>query len=154
MIKGVNPVDKTKLNAKQELFAVNVVENGGDKVKARKDAGYSMSMSPASQGVDADNLYNHPKISLRVSQLQRIADKIAKKRFSISIEQRLEWLKEVAEAGLTIQEITKGEDKVKQRENLPAVTGAIRVMNEMLGTDPETAGAKPVKVIIGVQDAS
>ena len=145
---------KDKLNAKQEAFAVNVVENGGDKVKARKDAGYSMAMSAASQGVDADNLYNHPKISLRVSQLQRIADKIAKKKFSITIEQRLEWLKEVAEAGLTVQKITKGEDVIEQRENLPAVTGAIRVMNEILGTDEETGKTKPVKVFIGVQDAS
>ena len=143
-----------KLQPKQESFAVNVVKNGGDKVKARKDAGYSAAMSKASQGVDADNLYNHPKISLRIAELQRVADKIAKEKFSISIEQRLMWLKEVAEAGLTIQKVTKGEDVIEQCENLPAVTGAIRVMNEILGTDGDSSETKPVKVIIGVQDAS
>lgn len=145
---------KYKLQPKQEAFAVNVVKNGGDKVKARKDAGYSMGMSAASQGVDADTLYNHPKISLRIAELQSVADKIANEKFSISIEQRLMWLKEITEAGLTKQIITKGEDTLEQRENLPAATGAIRVMNEILGTDGESSGTKPVKVIIGVQDAS
>lgn len=147
-------MDRAKLNAKQELFAVEVVTNGGDKVKARESAGYSMSMSKASQGRDADTLFNHPKISPRIEELQKKADKIANEKFSISIEQRLMWLKEVAEAGLTMQTVMKGETAVEQRENLPATTGAIRVMNEILGTDGETEGTKPVKVIIGVQDAS
>lgn len=144
----------SKLQPKQEAFAVNVVLNGGDKVKARKDAGYSTAMSRASQGVDADKLYNHAKISLRIAELQLEADKIAKEKFSISVEQRLMWLKEVAEAGLTKQLITKGEDVVEQRENLPATTGAIRVMNEILGTDEQGEATKPVKVFIGVEDAS
>lgn len=144
----------SKLQPKQELFAVNVVLNGGDKVKARKEAGYSTAMSKASQGVDADKLYNHAKISLRIAELQLEADKIAKEKFGISIEQRLRWLQEVAEAGLTKQLITKGEDVVEQRENLPATTGAIRVMNEILGTDEQGDSTKPVKVFIGVEDAS
>lgn len=144
----------SKLQPKQELFAVNVVVNGGDKVKARKDAGYSTAMSKASQGVDADKLYNHAKISLRIAELQLEADKVAKEKFSITIEQRLMWLKEVAEAGLTKQLITKGDDVVEQRENLPATTGAIRVMNEILGTDEQGDATKPVKVFIGVEDAS
>lgn len=144
----------SKLQPKQELFAVNVVTNGGDKVKARKDAGYSTAMSKASQGVDADKLYNHAKISLRIKELQLQADKVAKERFNITIEQRLRWLQEVAEAGLTKQLITKGEDVVEQRENLTATTGAIRVMNEILGTDEQGETTKPVKVFIGVKDAS
>lgn len=143
-----------KLQPKQELFAVKVVQNGGDKVKARKDAGYSTAMSKASQGVDADKLFNHAKISLRIAELQLEADKIAKEKFGITIEQRLRWLQEVAEAGLTKQLITKGEDILEQRENLPAVNGAVRVMNEMLGVDELGDKAKPVKVFIGVQDAS
>ncbi|MDB4261452.1 hypothetical protein N9878_01155 [bacterium] len=143
-----------KLQPKQEQFAVNVVVNGGDKVKARKDAGYSTAMSKASQGVDADKLFNHAKISLRIKELQIEADKVASKVFGITIEQRLRWLKEVAEAGLTKQLITKGEDILEQRENLPAVTGAVRVMNEMLGTDELGDETKPVKVYIGVEDAS
>ena len=119
-----------KLQPKQEAFAVHVVQNGGDKVKARADAGYSMNMSKPSQCVDADNLYNHPKISLRISELQIEADKIAKAKFTISIEQRLEWLNEVALAGLETYSDQQGNQR---RENLSATSGAVKVMNEMLG---------------------
>ncbi len=142
------------LNGRQESFAVNVVKNGGDKVKARSDAGYSTKMSMPSQGKEADTLYNHPKIHPRIVELQKIASVIANEKFTVTIEQRVKWLQEVAEAGLTKQTITKGEDTIEQRENLPAVTGAIRVLNEMLGTDEQSDKVKPVKVFIGVEDAS
>lgn len=122
------------LNARQEAFAKEVVLNGGDKVKARADAGYSMKMSKASQGVDADTLYNHPKISLRIAELQVEADRTAKERFTISIEQRLEWLNEVATAGLSTYSDMHGNQR---RENLSATTAAVKTMNEMLGVGGE-----------------
>lgn len=85
------------LNARQEAFAVNVVKNGGDKVKARAEAGYSTKMSKASQGVDADKLYNHAKISLRIAELQKEKDAIAKREFQIDAEYVLKRLKQIDE---------------------------------------------------------
>lgn len=83
------------LQPKQEAFAVNVVANGGDKVKARADAGYSTKMKMVSQGVDADKLFNHAKISLRIAELQKEKDAIAKKEFQIDAEYVLRRLKQI-----------------------------------------------------------
>tara|TARA_R110000787_G_scaffold286299_1_gene404024 strand:+ start:55 stop:489 length:435 start_codon:yes stop_codon:yes gene_type:complete len=140
-----------QLNAKQEAFAKAVVLNGGDKVKARAKAGYSVAMSNASQGVDADKLYNHAKISLRITILQKEADLIAKKMFSISVEQRLKWLKDITEAGLDTYNDAQGN---KRREGLGAARSAIETMNTILGTNDNADKVKPVKVFVGVQDAS
>lgn len=85
----------SQLNAKQEAFANAVVLNGGDKVKARAQAGYSTVMSNASQGVDADKLYNHAKISLRIAELQAIKDTLANDEFKIDSEYVLRRLKEI-----------------------------------------------------------
>jgi hypothetical protein len=142
---------KTKLQPKQEAFAVNVVLNGGDKLKARADAGYSVKMTKASQGIDADKLFNHARISLRITQLQKEADKVAKETFTISVKQRLEWLSEIREAGMDTYKDQAGNER---RESLTASNAAIKTMNEMLGTDEQGDGVKPVKVMIGVKDAS
>tara|TARA_R110000782_G_scaffold244363_2_gene331148 strand:- start:679 stop:1110 length:432 start_codon:yes stop_codon:yes gene_type:complete len=139
------------LNHRQEAFAKEVVINGGDKVKARLAAGYSAGMNSASQGVDADKLYNHPKISIRIAQLQKEAIKIAKEKFSISIEQRLRWLSEIRSAGMSSYSDQLGNER---RENLNASNAAIKTMNDILGVDDSGDGVKPVKVIIGVKDAS
>jgi len=139
-------VDKAKLTTKQDKFVKAYLLNGGNATQAAIDAGYSPNTASE---IGYENL-NKPQIKAEIEKHQKAANK----KFTITIEQRLEWLKEVAEAGLTVQKITKGEGVVEQRENLPAVTGAIRVMNEILGTDEETGKTKPVKVFIGVQDAS
>lgn len=139
------------LNARQEAFAKEVVRNGGDKVAAYKEAGYSQKLSVAAMHVEADKLYNHPKISLRVSELQKVADKIAEEKFSISVEQRLKWLDDIRKAGMDTFSDQAGNTR---RENLNASNTAIKTMNEMLGTDESGDGVKPVKVMIGVKDAS
>lgn len=118
------------LNEKQEKFACRVVENGGDKVEAYKYAGYSLNLNPNAMGVQADKLYNHPKIHLRIKELQSIADEVAKKEFTITIEQRLKWLNEVANAGLGKIFDQAGNER---RDNLTATVSAIKTMNEMLG---------------------
>lgn len=118
------------LNAKQEAFAKEVVRNGGDKVAAFKLSWAWENYSQGALDVQANKQYNHPKINLRIKELQIEADKIAKEKFTISIEQRLKWLNEVAEAGLETYEDGNG---VKRRENLTATSGAVKVLNEMLG---------------------
>lgn len=84
-----------RLNDMQEAFAVAVVANGGRKVEARAEAGYSTAMSSASQSVDADKLFNHAKISLRIAELQAIKDKVAEKEFGIDAGYVLRRLKEI-----------------------------------------------------------
>lgn len=138
------------LNAKQEAFAQEVVKNGGDKVAARKSAGYSTKMNGDAQRVEANKLYNHPTVSLRIQELKKKADAIAEKKFSVSVEQRIRWLDEVAKAGL--EKYADGNGTLR-RENLNATNKAVDLLNDMLGID-EKGTAKPVKVIIGVQDAS
>lgn len=122
------------LNAKQEAFAKEVVRNGGDKVAAFKLSWSWENYSQAALDVQANKQYNHPKINLRITELQLIADKIAKERFTISVEQRLEWLNEVATAGLSTYSDMQGN---KRRENLSATTAAVKTMNEMLGVGGE-----------------
>ena len=128
------------LNQKQENFAQEVVKNGGDKVAAFKSSGWSWEgYSSAALSVEADKKFHHPKISLRIQELQLIADKAAKESFQITIEQRLKWLKEVAEAGLGVYLDQLGNER---RENLTAVTGAVKELNSMLGdgSDDDSAG--------------
>lgn len=142
------------LNASQEAFAVAVVENGGDMVAAYKAAGYSMNMSSAAISVQADKLYHHPKISLRIKELQEVASAVAEKAFSISVEQRLRWLNEIVEAGLETKIRYVGEAAIEQRENLNAANAAIKTMNEMLGTGSEDEDAPSVNITFEVREAA
>ena len=52
------------------------------------------------------------------------------------------------------QKLVKGESTVEQRENLPAANKAIEILNSMLGIDEGSGDVKPVKVFVGVEDAS
>ena len=83
------------LNPRQEAYAQEVVRNGGDKVAARKAAGYSTKMSSAAQGVDADKLFNHPKISLRIAELQAVKMEVAEREFRIDAGYVLRRFKEI-----------------------------------------------------------
>lgn len=83
------------LNPRQEAFAQEVVRNGGDKVAARKTAGYSTKMTSAAQSVDADKLFNHAKISLRIAELQAVKMEVAEKEFRIDAEYVLRRFKEI-----------------------------------------------------------
>lgn len=83
------------LNPRQEAFAQEVVRNGGDKVAARKAAGYSTKMTSAAQSVDADKLFNHAKISLRITELQAVKMELAEKQFKIDAGYVLRRFKEI-----------------------------------------------------------
>lgn len=140
------------LTPRQEAFAQAVVRNGGDKVAAYKEAGYTWeNMNQNSLSVSADKTYNKANVNLRIKQLLEIANKTAEKKFSITVEQRLKWLKEITEAGISSYQDGSG---VTRRENLAASRAAIQTMNDMLGVTEKGDGVKPVKVIIGVKDAS
>lgn len=87
---------KPTLNKKQEKFARKVVMNGGDKVAAYKYAGWKWkNYTKASLSVQADKRFNHPKIILRIAELQAIKDKLAEKAFKIDSGYVLRRLKEI-----------------------------------------------------------
>ena len=140
-----------KLTGKEEAFCQLIAKYGDKKkVKAYKEADYSVNMSEAAIQVQADKLYNKPKLSLRIKELQKTVNNIAKKKFTITVERRLRWLEEIVSAGLATYNDASGGSR---RENLAASKGAIETLNTMLGID-ENSETKPVKVFIGVEDAS
>ncbi len=147
---GVKMAGSTQLTLMQEKFAVAVVLNGGKKLEAFKEAGYSQGYNKTSMKIQASKLYNNPKVRMRIKELQKRAAEVADKKFTISVKQRLLWLKEVAEAGLEKQTRVYGESVVQQRENLAATNQAINVMNNMLGVSDEEEKAQPLSITFNV----
>ena len=130
------------------------VANGRNSAKAAVSAGYKANGARQ----QAQKLLQIPYICDKLRELEAIASKKAVEKFNITLEQRLEWLQYAVKAGF--REIplssfaSKEDDNLPTKaENLPASISAIKELNEMLGTDSHE-GVKPVKVFIGVQDAS
>ena len=137
-----------KLTLRQEAFAKEIVLNGGDKVAAYSKVGYSMKGNSNTISKTADELFNNPKVSPRIEELQQEADKIAKESFTITVKQRLEWLKEITEAGLST--FTDAQEN-KRRESLTAARSAIETMNTMLGVnDDSSETAQPLTITFEV----
>ena len=141
------------LNPKQEAYAQEVVRNGGDKVGAFKLSGWSWeNMTSAALSVEADKKYNHPKISLRITELKVLADTVADKEFGITVEQRLRWLKEIVVAGLATYNDIHGNTR---RESLGAADKAINTINSMLSPlSPEDESPQPLAINFMVENAS
>lgn len=134
------------LTGKQEKFAQCVVKNGGDKVAAYKEAGYSCKGNTNTVSKAADDIYNNPKVYPRIKELQ----KKAIKAYTVSLEQRIKWLEEVAKAGLETFHDQNGNPR---RENLSATCKAVNELNGMLGlSDTKDKEIQPIN--IGVVDAS
>ena len=142
---------KPKLTAKEESFAQAYVLNKNDSIEGYRNSEYSQKLAPDQMSVQAYKLLKKPQISLRIKELQARANSIAEEKFTITIEKRLKWLVEIVEAGL-------GEYKDAQentrKENLAASKGAIETINTMLGVSEKSDDVKPVKVFVGVVDAS
>jgi hypothetical protein len=141
------------LNPKQEAYAQEVVRNGGDKVAAFKASGWAWeNMAPNTLSKEADNKFNHPKIAPRIAELKLVANAIADKEFSITVEQRLRWLKEIVEAGLATYSDMHGNAR---RESLGAADKAINTMNSMLSPlTPPDDNPPPLAINFTVEDAS
>ncbi len=140
------------LSAKQEAFCQAIAKHGRtEKVKAYKEAGYSTNMTQASMYKEAERIYKHPSVSPRIDELCQKVAKVAEKKFTVSVEQRLKWLQDIAQFGM--EEIVDAQG-VTKRQNLQASRSAIETLNTMLGTSEDSGKTKPVKVFVGVQDAS
>jgi len=87
---------KNILNLKQERFAQEVVLNGGDKVAAFKVSGWTWkNYTKNALGVQADKKYNHPKINLRILELQKSHRDTANDDFKIDSNYVLRRLHEI-----------------------------------------------------------
>tara|TARA_R110000850_G_scaffold150040_1_gene272537 strand:+ start:355 stop:780 length:426 start_codon:yes stop_codon:yes gene_type:complete len=123
------------LQKKQEAFARAVVLNGGDKPLAYETAGYSMKMSTASIGVEADKIYNNPKITLRIRELQKIELTVVVK----SKEAKLLALEKIFSVCMTL-------DTEKGMVNAPSAIAAIKEHNLMQGDNAPTLSETTHKV--------
>ena len=140
-----------KITAKEESFAQAYVLHKNDSIEGYRNSDYSQNLTPDNMSVQAYKLIHKPHINLRIKELQAKASVIADEVFSISVQQRLEWLKDITEAGIATYLDSSGESR---RESLTAARGAIETMNTMLGVDESTDKVKPVKIFVGVKDAS
>jgi len=94
------------LNDKQEAFGKEVVLNGGNKVEAFKKAGWKWeNYSPNALGVQADKQFNHPKISLRIKQLQETKVEAVKESLKLDSEWVLSKLQKVVNRCMQEEEV-------------------------------------------------
>ena len=141
-----------KLNDREERFCQAIAKYGErEKVKAYEEAGYSMNMSKAAIGVQADKTFNKPKISLRIKELRSIVKAEQEKAFKYTVEWRLEKLEEIIDAGLSTYLDATGNPR---REGLAAAKGSIDTMNAMLGvSDNEDDIGESLTINFNVSDA-
>lgn len=132
--------------AKYDAFCREYLSNGNNGAKAAESVGYKQKSSRQ----QAIKLLQIPYISDKIAQLQTQITKVSEEKFSITLEQRLEWLQKAVDIGFRETQDMQGNSKA---ENLQASISAIKELNVMLGTDSH-AEVKPVKVFVGVQDAS
>ena len=140
-----------KLTSKEESFAQAYKEFKEDLISAYRNSLYSQNLTPEQMSVQANKLFNKPNINLRIVELTKKTAQIAEEKFTITVEKRLQWLNEIVEAGL---EVLKMADGTYKRQNLPAARSAIDTLNSMLGTNDGSEKVKPVKIFVGVKDAS
>ena len=141
---------KSKLTSKEESFAQAYIFHKEQLIEAYRHSEYSQKLNPKQMSVQANKLFKKPSISLRIKALQLKASDIAENKFTITVEQRLEWLKTIVDAGIATYKDSTGANR---RESLTAARGAIETMNTMLGVvDNKDKKIEPIK--IGIVDAS
>lgn len=138
------------LTHKEESFAKAFVLHKNEPIEGYRNSEYSQRLTAEDMSKQAQKLLNKPHINRRIGELQAKASAIAEKKFTITVEQRLRWLSDIVESGLS--EYTDAQEN-KRKENLAAARGAIETLNTMLGINED--GEDTVKPIpIGVVDAS
>lgn len=121
----------SELTAKEEAFAQAYVLGGcSDATAAWRKAHPDSKAKPETQHQKACRMLADGNVKARIKQLQKKAAVKAEEKFTVSVEQRLKWLQEVATAGLALYQDGNGQ---KRRENLAATRAAVQTLNEMLG---------------------
>ena len=120
-------MDNMKLTPKEESFAQSHIKHEGDLLKTYKGSDYSQNLSSAAMSVEANKLSKKPKIALRIKELESKVKKIAEEKFTVSVEQRLKWLVDVAKAGLSEYADNAGN---MRKENLAATCKAVDTLRK------------------------
>ena len=134
-----------KLTASEETFCQEYVLNNGNATAAWQVAYPDSKAKIETKYSKASIMLSQEKIKARISELQEQARVKATEAFTITVEQRLRWLKEITEAGLGDYIDQNGN---KRRENLAAARAAVATMNDMLGTGNEDHEVKPIEIRI------
>ena len=122
--------DNDVLTMKEEAFCQEYVLNNGNATAAWRKAHPDSKAKPETQHSRASEMLSQGKVKVRISELQEQARVKATEAFTITVEQRLRWLKEITEAGLGDYIDQNGN---KRRENLAAARAAVATMNDMIG---------------------
>lgn len=121
----------SELTAKEEAFAQAYVLGGCSDATAAWRIAHPLSKAkPETQWNKAHIMLKKGEVKARIKQLQKKAAVKAEEKFTVSVEQRLKWLEEVASAGLATYQDSNGQPR---RENLAATRAAVQTLNEMLG---------------------
>ena len=134
-----------KLTASEEIFCQEFVLNNEKAIDAWNVAYPDSKANINSRYVAASQMLASPKIRLRIDELKEAAREKATEAFTITVEQRLRWLKEITEAGLGDYIDQNGN---KRRENLAAARAAVATMNDMLGVADSDADQKATPLAI------
>lgn len=143
----------SELTAKEEVFAKEYVLGGcSDATAAWRKAHPLSKAKPETQHNKASLMLKKGEVKIRIKQLKKKSIDIAEEKFTITVEQRLRWLDEVARAGLSTYHDQGGNER---RENLAATRAAVQTLNEMLGTvDGKDTTRQSFNLTLRVEDAS
>lgn len=144
----------SELTAKEEAFAQAYVLGGcSDATAAWRKAHPLSKAKPETQHNKACLMLKKGEVKQRISQLKKKAAAKAENDFGVSVEWRLQMLKEIVEAGKGVYQDSNGQ---KRTENLAAARGAIQTINDMLGValPGEKGKRKSFSVNLRIEDAS
>ena len=123
-------IEVETLTSREEAFCQEYVLNNGNATAAWRKAHPDSKAKPETQHSRASEMLSQGKVRVRISELQEQVRVKATEAFTITVEQRLRWLKEITEAGLGDYIDQNGN---KRRENLAAARAAVATINDMLG---------------------
>ncbi len=136
-----------ELSDKDEIFCQEYIINR-DASKAFRKSRPNSKASDKTVWENASRLLKSAKVSARITDLMQKASKDADEKFAITVEWRLQKLKEITDAGLSLYNDAQGNAR---RENLAAARAAIQTMNEMLGTGREDKTDIQEKITVVIQ---
>ena len=122
---------------KYDLFCREYMSNGLNGAQAAIAAGYSKNSARQT----GKELLDKPYVSDKIRQMQEEITEKSKEKFSVSIEQRLEWLQTAVMYGFReIPVSAQDKDSGTKAENLSASISAIKELNVMLGINDNGGG--------------
>ena len=145
--------DNDVLTMKEEAYCQAYVLNNGNSTAAWRQANPESTAKPETQHSQASITLAKPKVRARIAELQDEARAIATDKFTITVEQRLRWLKDIVEAGLDVYIDQNGN---KRRENLAASRAAVATVNDILGVsgDDKAPAESGVTIVIKRDDGA